>query len=150
MKRFAGKYIQIIIVGFTLATVLSGCEIKEIVVPEVEFFIAKEWKIQEAYRDGALLTDETVDPGEDLDVYRLNLYDDFTFDKINAYGQLEQGNWALKSGLQQLVLFADEPETERWWILDLKIRRLELKYEVPNPNKPNMDVKLVLIPVKGQ
>ena len=150
MKKFLIKNIQYICIAFTLAILLPGCETQEILVPEIEFFIAKEWKIQEAYRDGALLTKESLVAGENLEVYRLKIYEDFTFDKIDVYGQLKRGNWALTSGLTQLVLFADEPETEHWLILDLKVRRLELKYEVPSLNKPNIDSRLVLVPVKGQ
>ena len=150
MIRFRAKYIQIFIVGFTLATLFAGCEIQDIEVPEIEFFIAKEWKIQEAYRDGVLLTNETMGPGETLEAYRLNLYEDFSFDKINALEQLEQGNWALTSGLTQLVLFADQPVAEHWLIVDLKIRSLELRHLPAGPDKDNRDVRLILVPVKGQ
>ena len=150
MNKYLINYVKIIPIGIMLVVMLFSCEVTEITVSEIEFFIAKEWKIQEAYRDDNLLTKETLGPGENLETYRLKLYDDFTFDKIDVYGQLKQGNWALTSGLSQLILFADEPETEHWLILDLKIRRLEIKYEPPGPDKANIDARLVLVPVKGQ
>lgn len=147
MKRSITKYIQIIIFGFTIATVLPGCETQEILVPEIEFFIAKEWRIQEAYRDGILLTDETINAGENLQSYRLKLNEDFTFDQLDVQGNLRTGAWALTSGLQQLVLFQNQPETEHWLIIDLQIRRLEIKQEA---TKDNRDVRFILVPVKGQ
>ena len=61
MKKSVANYFRIIIVSFTLVAFLSGCETQEILVPEVEFFLAKEWRILEAYRDGILLTPENFE-----------------------------------------------------------------------------------------
>ena len=91
-----------------------------------------------------------MNPGEDLSLYKLTLHEDFTVNQIDAFGQLKTGTWALKSGLRQLVLFENQSEAEHWLISELKVRRLDLSYEVSNPNKPNINARLVLVPVKGQ
>lgn len=122
---------------------LPGCEIQEITVSEIEFFIAKEWKIKAVFQDGEPVTDV------DLSQYRLRLEDDFTFTRSSISGQDNSGSWQLTSGLTQIVLFVDEPHEERWLLLDLEIRRLEMRL-LQRPDKPQLDIRYVLEPVKGR
>jgi len=122
---------------------LPACEIQEIAVSEIEFFIAKEWKIKAVFQDGEPVTDT------DLTQYRLNLSDDFTFTRSSISGQDSEGTWQLTSGLTQVVLFVDEPHEERWLLLDLEIRRLEMRL-LQLPDKPQLDIRYILEPVKGR
>ena len=122
---------------------LPACEIQEIAVSEIEFFIAREWKIKAVFQDGEPVTDT------DLTQYRLNLNDDFTFTKTSISGQVSEGNWQLTSGLTQVVLFVDEPHEERWLLLDLEIRRLEMRL-LQLPDKPQLDIRYILERVKGR
>lgn len=143
MNKYFIKYLKIISISLMLAIMLPGCEIQEITVSEIEFFIAKEWKIKAVFQDGEPVTDV------DLSQYRLRLEDDFTFTRSSISGQDNSGTWQLTSGLTQIVLFVDEPHEERWLLLDLEIRRLEMRL-LQRPDKPQLDIRYVLEPVKGR
>jgi hypothetical protein len=143
MNKYLIKYLKIIPISFMLAMMLPACEIQEITVSEIEFFIAKEWKIKAVFQDGEPVTDT------DLTQYRLNLNDDFTFTKSSITGQVSGGTWQLTSGLTQVVLFVDEPHEERWLLLDLEIRSLEMRL-LQRPDKPQLDIRYILEPVKGR
>lgn len=143
MNKYFIKYLKIISISLMLVIMLPGCEIQEITVSEIEFFIAKEWKIKAVFQDGEPVTDV------DLSQYRLRLEDDFTFTRSSISGQDNSGTWQLTSGLTQIVLFVDEPHEERWLLLDLEIRRLEMRL-LQRPDKPQLDIRYVLEPVKGR
>lgn len=143
MNKYFIKYLKIISLSLMLVIILQGCEIQEITVSEIEFFIAKEWKIKAVFQDGEPVTDV------DLSQYRLRLEDDFTFTRSSISGQDNSGSWQLTSGLTQIVLFVDEPHEERWLLLDLEIRRLEMRL-LQRPDKPQLDIRYVLEPVKGR
>ncbi len=143
MNKYFIKYLKIISISLMLVIMLPGCEIQEITVNEIEFFIAKEWKIKAVFQDGEPVTDV------DLSQYRLRLEDDFTFTRSSISGQDNSGTWQLTSGLTQIVLFVDEPHEERWLLLDLEIRRLEMRL-LQRPDKPQLDIRYVLEPVKGR
>lgn len=148
MKKSISKNIQFIIVGFMLAS----CETQEILVPEIEFFLSKEWRLEEAYRGDDLYTST----GEDLSLYRLKLNEDFTYEKTDVFGQLKKGNWVLRSGLTQLILDDPNPSNAaHYLIIDLRIRRLELR-QIPSTqsggrvSEVNLAARYILVPVKGQ
>lgn len=143
MNKYFIKYLKIISISLMLVVMLPGCEIQEITVSEIEFFIAKEWKIKAVFQDGEPVTDV------DLSQYRLRLEEDFTFTRSSISGQDNSGTWQLTSGLTQIVLFVDEPHEERWLLLDLEIRRLEMRL-LQRPDKPQLDIRYVLEPVKGR
>jgi len=46
-------------------------------------------------------------------------------------------------------LFVDEPHEERWLLLDLEIRSLEMRL-LQRPDKPQLDIRYILEPVKGR
>ena len=133
----------------SMILILSGCDVAVLEVSETEFFIAKEWKIQSVFRDGELQTQADMEPGDDLSSFRLFIQEDFTFRRIYFDGTETAGSWQLTSGLTQLALFVGEANEERWLLLDLKLRRLEMRL-LQNPDKPQLDIRYVLEPVKGQ
>jgi hypothetical protein len=143
MNKYLIKYLKIISLSVLLAVMVPACDIPEIAVSEIEFFIAKEWKIHAVFQDGEPVTDT------DLTEYRLDLNDDFTFTRSSIGGQESNGTWQLTSGLTQVVLFVDEPHEERWLLLDLEIRRLEMRL-LQLPDKPQLDIRYILEPVKGR
>ncbi len=143
MFRYLTKYIQIACLSLILILLFPACESQNIVVSEIEFFIAKEWKIKAVFQDGEPVTDT------DLTSYRLILNEDFTFKRTYFDGQTTNGTWQLTSGLTQLLLYVNEPQEERWLLLDLEVRRLEMRL-LQNPSKPQLDIRYVLEPVKGQ
>lgn len=123
---------------------LTGCDTKIIEVNEVEFFIAKEWKIESVFVNGEAVTDT------DLTLYRLDLRDDFTFDRVSIDGNEESGNWKLTAGLSQVVLFVNDPREERYLLIDLKIRQMELKLLQESFKDGELDIRYILNPVKTQ
>ena len=143
MNKYFIRYLRIISISLVLVVMFPGCEIQEITISEIEFFIAKEWKIKAVFQDGEPVTDT------DLTQYRLNLNEDFTFTKSSISGQVSEGTWQLTSGLTQVVLFVDEPHEERWLLLDLEIRSLEMRL-LQRPDKPQLDIRFILEPVKGR
>lgn len=143
MNKYLLKYLKIISLSLMLVVMVPACEIQEIDISEIEFFIAKEWKIKAVFQDGEPVTDT------DLTQYRLDLNDDFTFTKTSISGQVSEGIWQLTSGLTQIVLFVGEPHEERWLLLDLEIRRLEMRL-LQRPDKPQLDIRYILEQVKGR
>jgi hypothetical protein len=143
MNKYFIKYLRIISISLVLVVMFPGCEIQEITISEIEFFIAKDWKIKAVFQDGEPVTDT------DLSQYRLRLEEDFTFTKSSILGQENSGAWQLTSGLTQIVLFVDEPHEERWLLLDLEIRSLEMRL-LQRPDKPQLDIRYILEPVKGR
>ena len=143
MNKYLLKYLKIISLSLMLVVMAPACEIQEIAVSEIEFFIAKEWKIKAVFQDGEPVTDT------DLTQYRLDLNDDFTFTNTSISGQVSEGIWQLTSGLTQVVLFVGEPHEERWLLLDLEIRRLEMRL-LQRPDKPQLDIRYILEQVKGR
>jgi hypothetical protein len=84
----------------------------------------------------------------DLSLYRLKLEDNFSFSRITIDGQEESGDWQLTSGLTQIVLFVNDPREERYLLLDLEIRRLELRLLQDSFKDGELDIRYILIPVK--
>ncbi|MEN8251720.1 MAG: hypothetical protein ABFS32_22565 [Bacteroidota bacterium] len=132
-----------------IATLLS-CDTAEIEISGIEFFIAQEWKIESVIVNGTPATDT------DLSKYRLNLKDDFTFTRTTIEDQDEGGNWHLTSGLTQLVLFVDDPREEKYLLLNLEVRQLEMRLlynsfkeeEGQAPISGELDIRYILVPVK--
>jgi hypothetical protein len=149
MKKNLVRNISNLCLGFVLMVVLVGCETQEIQVSEIEFFIAKEWRIESVFKDGILQTEADMKAADKLENYRLTLNDDFTFTRVFFNGEVKEGTWQLTSGLTQVVLFVDDPDEQHWLLLDLAIRRLEMRL-LQAPNKPQLDIRYVLIPVKGR
>ena len=92
------KLKNLLILGVFLLPV--SCEVSVIEVTEIEFFLAKEWRIVEYSRSGELQTNEILaaeNRGE-LENYRLHLKEDFTFTRTDLLGNVDSGTWSLVSG----------------------------------------------------
>ena len=139
----------------------ASCEVSVIEVTEIEFFLAKEWRIVEYSRSGEVQTNDLLaaENRGQLENYRLNLKDDFTFIRTDLLGNQDSGNWSLVSGLTQLILDSTAPDKpRRWLIVDLEVRRLELDLitgELPGgrtagqESVTNAQEKFILEPVPG-
>lgn len=143
------KYSSIIKIKIMAIVLLSpfifiGCETTVIEVNEVEFFITKTWKIETVIVNG----EEVIDT--DLTQYRLELKDDFTFTRITIDGKEETGDWKLTAGLSQIILFVGDPREERYLLIDLKVRQMEIKLLQESFKEGELDIRYFLEPVKGQ
>ncbi len=127
-----------------LLFVVSACETTVIEVNEVEFFITKTWKIKKVVVNGESIIDT------DLSLYRLNLKDDFSFTRTTIDGQEEEGNWKLTAGLSQIVLFVNDPREERYLLIDLKVREMEIKLLQESFKQGELDIRYFLEPTKAQ
>ena len=143
MRKYIHRIISIII-SLNLMVSLSLCTSEGIGINEIEFFIAKEWKIESVIVNGQTVTDT------DLSKYRLILNEDFTFKRITIDGQEEEGNWQLTAGLSQVVIFVDDPREESYLLLDLEVRRLEMRLLQESFKDGQLDIRYILVPVKGQ
>ena len=142
--RTLTRRIITLILGLNLMVALSMCTPEGIDINEIEFFIAKEWKIESVIVNGQAVTDA------DLSVYRLILNEDFTFKRVTIDGQEEEGNWQLTAGLTQVVLFVDDPREESYLLLDLEVRRLEMRLLQESFKDGQLDIRYILVPIKGQ
>ncbi len=136
-----------------------ACDVFELAIDERDFFIAKEWKIESFIGNGEVLTEEEIkanNPAHSLNNYRLILNEDYTFSRIEVNGEESNGTWSLISGSTQLKLELSESQSETYLIIDLQVRRLEIKFSGSNEVKPGenvydgmLDITYVLEPVKG-
>lgn len=140
-----------------IALMFCACEVFQLSIDEREFFIAKEWKIESFIGNGNVQTVEEVkasNPAHSPANYRLILSEDYTFTRTDIKGVIDNGTWSLASGLTQLKLDVSGGYIESWLIIDLQVRRLEIKYtgssEVKDRQSGILDMIYVLEPVKGQ
>jgi len=136
--------IQLFILSLIVMGIFMKCTTEDIKISEIEFFIAKEWKIQSVVVNGKVVTDT------DLSKYRLNLKKEFTFKRITIDGQEEEGNWQLTAGLTQIILFVDDPREESYLLLNIEVRRLEMRLLQESFKDGQLDIRYILEPVKGQ
>jgi len=144
VKKSLIKYLKTITKSLLIFLVLVSCTGEEINISEIEFFIAKEWKIESVIVNGKPVTDT------DLSLYRLQLYKDFNFTRITIDGQEEGGVWQLTAGLSQIVLFVGDPREERYLLLNLEVRLLEMRLLQESFKQGELDIRYILEPVKGQ
>ena len=88
-----------------------------------------------------------------IGIDRFNMFDlndDFTFKRVTVDGQEEAGIWKLTAGLSQIVLFVDDPREESYLLLDLEVRRLEMRLLQDSFKDGQLDIRYILEPVKGQ
>jgi hypothetical protein len=153
MKPGYIKYITAIASSLILAFLIVSCETQEILVSEIEFFIAKDWKIESVVVNGEVQSDKIIqadNPTHSLSFYRLTLNEDFTFTQTGIDGETGSGVWALTSGLTQLVLFVDDPREVNYLLLNLEIRRLEMRALQDDFKNGQLDIRYTLEPVKGK
>lgn len=137
----------------SLLLFMTACETQEILISEIEFFIAKEWKLDKLIGNGVEQTDEIIQvdyPSHSLGFYRLKLNEDFTFVRTGVNNITLNGTWTLSAGLSQLRLTFEDGREEHYLLLDLEVRRLEMRV-LQDPNKlGELDIRYILEPVKGR
>ena len=80
---------------------LSGCEISG-EIPELNYFLNREWKLEKVTVNGLEDTDVDLSP------YRLQLNEDFTFNETSIKGNELEGTWRLDNNATILTLeYAD-------------------------------------------
>lgn len=144
LKRYSSTQSIRIALVLLVSFLFTGCETTVIEVNEVEFFITKNWKIESVIVNGEEVTDT------DLTQYRLELKDDFTFTRTTIDGKEEAGDWKLTAGLSQIILFVGDPREERYLLIDLKVRQMEIKLLQESFKQGELDIRYFLEPVKGQ
>jgi hypothetical protein len=153
MKAVIMKYMKTITASIILAFMITSCSTQEIPVSEIEFFIAKEWKLESLIGNGEIQTEEIIkanNPAHSLSFYRLDLNKDFTFSRTGIDSQIRSGTWSLTAGLSQLILTFDDTYQEHYLLLNLEVRRLEMRV-LQDPGKVGeLDIRYILEPVKGQ
>lgn len=131
---------------------LLSCDTAEIQVSEIEFFIANDWKLESFYGNGELIDEEsikTINSSHSLENYNLKLNDDFTFNKTGFDNIEKSGTWELTAGLSQLILYLDDQTDEHYLILNLEVRKLELRV-LKDPGKVGeIDIRYILVPVRN-
>ena len=88
---------------------------------QIEFFLSKKWDLTDLKMNG--LTDETVD----ISRYSLEFNEDRSMIRTNFDGSTEQGSWELINGDRELIIFEGQAEEQRFLIIDIQLRRLELQ-----------------------
>lgn len=129
-----------IVIISTLMIVMAGCANEE--QPGPEFFLGKEWKLTEVYVNGELNSDL------DKDQYRLILREDFSMTRINFDGSSQDGEWAIENGFNQLVFFTNSTFPERYLILSLQVRKLELHIIQSDNKVGSTEFRYILKPVR--
>lgn len=115
MKRYI-KYLSIVMITM----LIIACD----PLPEeaqIEFFLSKKWNLVDLKMNG--FNDETVD----ISRYSLTFREDFSMTRTNFDGSTLEGNWALINNDRELVLFEGQSEEQRFLIIDIQLRRLELQ-----------------------
>jgi len=124
-----------------LLMLLGGCDPGGL-IPEDEFFLSRTWKISEVLVNG----EPEVDT--DFSLYRLALKEDGSFTRITILGNLEEGPWSLTNAGTQLILFEGDFREERYLIIKLQLRLLELQLTQKNNKTGDKEFRFILIPVK--
>ena len=124
-----------------LALLLAGCDPGGL-IPEEEFFLSKTWKISEVLVNG----EPEVDT--DFSLYRIEMREDGTFTRRSIQGNSEEGVWSLTNAGTQLILFEGDFREERYLIIKLQLRLLELQLTQKNNKTGDKEFRFVMVPVK--
>ena len=119
----------------------SGCEITG-EIPELVYFLNKEWKLEKVVVNGKEETDV------DLSLYRLQLNRDLTFKESSITGVELEGTWRLDNNATILILqYPDESEFG-FIIVELQIRNLTMRVIQSEDKIGSLDILYYMIPVK--
>ena len=119
----------------------SGCEITG-EIPELDYFLNKEWKLEKVIVNGK----EEIDV--DLSLYRLQLNRDLTFKESSITGVELEGTWRLDNNATILILeYPDESEFG-FIIVELQIRNLTMRVIQSEDKIGSLDILYYMIPVK--
>lgn len=153
MRARINNYFLSLVMSLMLLTIMTACDTQEILISEIEFFIAKEWKLDNAIVNGVEQTNEIIQvdrPSHNLGFYRLKLEEDFTFERTGIDNVSLKGTWSLTAGLSQVHLSFEDGTEEHYLLLDLEVRRLEMRV-LQDPSKlGELDIRYILKPVKGR
>ena len=134
------RYVLVVLTLLSIA-LFSGCEISG-EIPELDFFLNKEWKIEKVTVNGLDQTDE------DLSLYRLQLNEDLTFSETSIPGNQQAGTWSLDNNGTILTLEYEDGSELRFIISDIQIRSLVLSVIQSEDKIGSLDIVYHLIPVK--
>ena len=135
------KLLKIFIVIIPIV-LLSGCEITG-EIPELDYFLNKQWKLEKVVVNGKRETDV------DLSLYRLQLNDDFTFKEISIRGEETEGTWRLDNNATILVLTYPDESEFGFIIIELQIRNLVLRVIQSETKIGSLDILYHMVPVKS-
>lgn len=109
--------------------------------PEFSFFLSKEWKMVKVLINGE---ENTLDKS----LYRLQLNEDLSMRRVNFDGSVQEGDWALENGNNQLILLSNSNNPERYLIVDLQIRRMVLQVVLSDNKIGATEYRYILEPTR--
>ena len=134
------KYIKIVLF-ILIGTGLVSCN-SETPLPDENYFLSKTWKMVEVLVNGE--QQQYIN----LNNYRLILNSDQNFTRINFDGNESAGTREQISGGNQLILFAGAFQEERYLIIDLQVRRMELQLTQNNRKFGDLEFRFILETVR--
>ena len=140
MTRF--RFISIFIFSAILMIGgFGGCEITG-EIPELQYFLNKEWKLEKVVVNGKEETDV------DLSLYRLQLNENLTFNETSIKGNEVEGTWRLDNNATILTLEYPDGREFGFIIVDLQIRNLVMRVIQSEEKIGSLDILYHMIPVK--
>jgi len=135
------KNLKIIILVYVALTVVAiSCD----PLPEedqIRFFLSNEWRLVDIKSNG--VSEENVD----FSRYKLTLNSDQTMVLIDFDGTIRKGEWKLANGDTELILFDGETDQQRYLIVDLQIRRMELQTVLESYKTGSTEFRFLFEPV---
>lgn len=135
MKAFKKIFIAIAV----LISVI-GCD----PLPEEEqtrFFLSNEWRLIDIKQNGVSQTNV------DYSRYRLKLNEDQTLLLIDFDGTEREGEWQLSNADRELILFPGETNEQRFLILTLQLRTMELQTVLVSNKTGSSEFRFLFEPV---
>lgn len=120
--------------------VIQSCGVTED-IPNIEFFLNKEWKMTKVEVNKLPVTD-------DLSLYRLQLNDDFTFAETYFEGAEFSGNWQLDNNGTVLVLIRESGDQFKFIIANVGVRVLQLSVIQEDFKDGSLEIDYFLEPVR--
>ena len=126
---------------FILILLSAGCEIIG-EIPELSFFLNKEWRLESVSVNGSDVVDV------DISGYRIRLNKDFTFNETGIEGAENSGIWQLDNNATILEMEYENGVEIKYLIIDLQIRQLVLRVIQSEEKIGSLDILYNLVPVK--
>ena len=132
------RSIKNIIIGIAVTLMISCDPLPE--EAQIEFFLSKKWDLIDLQMNG--FTDETVD----ISRYTLEFNEDGSMTRTNFDGSIEMGSWSLVNGDRELIIFEGQAEEQRFLIIDIQIRRLELQTLITSNKTGATEFRFIFVP----
>ncbi len=126
---------------FVLTLLLTGCEITG-EIPELAYFLNKEWRLESVTVNGSDVVDV------DISGYRIQLNKDFTFNETGTEGSESSGVWQLDNNATILAMEYESGMEIKYLIINLQIRKLDLRVIQSEDKIGSLDILYSLVPVK--